>query len=54
MKIKIIFGSVKKLEKNVNAFIAQDGIEVLELQYSSSINGISVMIIYKDIEGSAD
>ena len=49
MKIKVFqSASEKKLENKVNDFIAQDGVEVLELQFSSSFNGVSVMIVYKD------
>jgi len=50
MKIKIFEYSLdaNKFEKRVNEFIFQDGIKVLELQYSSSINGSSVMIVYEE------
>jgi len=54
MKIKIFqAGSEKKLEKNVNDFIAQDSVKVLELQYSSSFGGLSVMIVYEERENNA-
>lgn len=41
--------SVSKLEKEVNDFIAQPDIKVLELQYSAIYNGgYSVMIVYEE------
>jgi hypothetical protein len=50
MKIKIFARAVStsKLENEVNAFILQPDIKVLELQYSSSQDGYSVMIVYEE------
>ena len=39
--------STKKLEEEVNAFIAQLNIKVLELQYSTGSNTYSVMVVYE-------
>ena len=50
MKIKVFHAmSEKGLEKKANLFLAKSGIKVLQMQYASSFNGISVMIVYEEI-----
>ena len=52
MKIKVFHAmSEKRLEKKVNTFLAESGIKVLQMQFSSSFNGISVMIVYEEDAG---
>ena len=49
MKIKVFHAmSEKRLEKKVNPFLAESGIKILQMQFSSSFNGISVMVVYEE------
>jgi len=48
MMIKVFSSMIEnKLSKTVNEFMADKSIEVLELQYSSTIFNFSVMVVYK-------
>ena len=51
MKIKLFEdSSMKKIESAVNDFLAQDGIKIVEVKSSSSLNGIAIMVIYEQIK----
>lgn len=56
MKIKIIASglSERTVENKVNAFISENNIEVVEMQYSSSTWSFSVMIVYKELYSTND
>jgi hypothetical protein len=50
MKVKLLYAySIFKLEKRVNEFISNKKIKVLELQYSTSIFYLSVMVVYEEV-----
>jgi hypothetical protein len=50
MKVKILQAmNEKRLEKDVNEFIENSQIKVLELQFSATVFYFSVMISYEDI-----
>ncbi|WP_162297919.1 hypothetical protein [Halalkalibacillus sediminis] len=48
MKVKIIqsFTGAAKLEKKVNEFIIQKGVEVVDIQFSTSFWRAEAMIMY--------
>jgi len=49
MKVKILQAmNEKRLEKDVNEFIENSQIKVLELQFSATVFYFSVMISYED------
>ena len=49
MRVKMISGdNQKKFEGEVNDFITQKGIKVIEFHYGVSAFGWSVMIVYED------
>ena len=49
MKVKILQAmNENRLEKNVNMFIKNSQIKVLELQFSATVFYFSVMILYED------
>jgi hypothetical protein len=51
MKIKIFQAMTERtVEKKVNDFISQTGIEVAEWHYSATIFYFSVMIVYKNVD----
>ena len=47
MKIKLFDGSIKKIERAVNEFIAKDNIKVIEIKLKTSVNGSVVMVVYE-------
>ncbi|MFD2747049.1 hypothetical protein ACFSTH_12195 [Paenibacillus yanchengensis] len=50
MKIKI-FGSDtdnERLNKEVNEFLDSDNIEVVDLKFSNSMNGLAVLVMFNE------
>ena len=48
MKIKIFTGSLPKVEMQVNEFTAAKNVKVLDIKFSETFFGFSVMVIYED------
>lgn len=49
MKVKTLWSmDGDGLDRKVNAFLSQDGIEVVDLRYDTSVFSFSVMIMYEE------
>ena len=51
MKVAIIAGKTfSKLEDQINDFISQEGIKVLEIQFRPTVDTRAAMVVYEDAQ----
>ena len=51
MRVKTLWSmDNKKLDRKVNSFLSQTGIDVIDLRYDISMFSFSVMIMYEETE----